>query len=218
MADTRSCVQCGVVFEPRREHVRFCSCECRTAWNRANDTDPAAEESALEWSVTAMREVTARLPNCTVQDQPQGFAVIGEAVWWVTIVDATMVRHNPDLYDAVLASYRPGERRRIEGTLGGLRFVRNWMGVDVHGADFIQAAVDHPGERVSGWSWRSMPEPDFSSMPPRGREWAHSRYQAYEDHLAGRTIGEVFGRAAAFLDRAAAKAASAAEAAQLAAG
>ncbi len=218
MADTRSCAQCGIVFEPRREHVRFCSCECRTAWNRANDTDPAAEESALEWSVTAMREVTARLRNSIAPDQPQGLAVIGEAVWWVTIVDATMIRHNPELYDVVLASHRTPERRRIEGTLGGLRFVRNWMGVDVDGSDFTKSAVDHSGERVSGWTWRSMPQPDFSAMPPRGREWAQSRYQAYQDHLAGRTIGEAFGRASAFLDLAATKVASAAEAAGLAVG
>jgi hypothetical protein len=37
------------------------------------------------------------------------------------------------------------------------------------------------------------------SMPPRGQEWEMSRYQAYQGYLAGRTIGETFNRAAAFL-------------------
>jgi hypothetical protein len=35
-----------------------------------------------------------------------------------------------------------------------------------------------------------------------------TRYRAYDAHLAGHTIGEVFGRAAAFLDLAAAEAAA----------
>jgi hypothetical protein len=39
------------------------------------------------------------------------FAVIGEAVWWVTIVDATLVRHHPDIYDNVMASQAPAQRR-----------------------------------------------------------------------------------------------------------
>jgi hypothetical protein len=45
--------------------------------------------------------------------------VIGEAVWWVTIVDATLVRHHLDVYDGALAARPPAERRLIEGTLGG---------------------------------------------------------------------------------------------------
>ena len=90
MAENRNCEQCGIRFTPRREHARFCSVRCRVAWNRENRTDPAADMSALEWSVIAMRDVTGRLPRCRAWDRPRAFAVIGEAVWWVTIVDATL--------------------------------------------------------------------------------------------------------------------------------
>jgi hypothetical protein len=188
-------------------------------WNKANKTDPAAEESALEWSVSAMQDVTARLPWCDAEDRPRAFAVIGEAVWWVTIVDATMVRHHLEAYDDLLASYSLTERRLIEGTLGGLRFVRNRMGVDVNRVDFVEPVASRHGakERITEWIWRSVPEPAFTSLSPQGRDWEKSRYQAYEDHLAGQTIGEVFGRAARFLNLAAAKAISSADSA-LAAG
>ena len=40
-------------------------------------------------------------------DLPQALAVISEAVWWVTMVDATVVRYYPDAYDRVLAALDP---------------------------------------------------------------------------------------------------------------
>ena len=48
-----------------------------------------------------------------------------------------------------------------------------------------------------------MPEPDLGSLPPRGQAWEMTRYRAYQAQLAGHTIGETFGRAAAFLKLAA---------------
>ena len=75
-----------------------------------------------------MRETIDRLQRARSLDRPHAFAVISEAVWWVTMVDATLVRYHPDAYDAVLAGHEAAERRAIEGTFGGLRFVRNQMG------------------------------------------------------------------------------------------
>src|SRR5262249_43417807 len=54
VADYRQCEQCGSRFEPRREHARFCSADCRDAWNREHSTDPAGGASALLWSIAAM--------------------------------------------------------------------------------------------------------------------------------------------------------------------
>ena len=125
MADIRSCEQCGTAFVPRREHARFCSAPCRAAWNREHMGDLKAGASALVWAITAMGDTTGRLPRVRAADGPRAFAVIGEAVWWVTIVDATLVRHHPDIYDNVMASQAPAQRRLVEGTLTGLRFVRN---------------------------------------------------------------------------------------------
>jgi len=197
------------VFTPRREHARFCSARCRVAWNRENAGDRTAEASALDWSITAMRDVTVRLPGVRASDRARGFAVISEAVWWITIVDGTLVRYHAEAYDAVLASLPAAERRLIEGNLGGLRFVRNRMGHYVDHVDFIQPAAGRAGSRdhpVTAWTWKSVPEPELKPLPPRGRAWEMTRYRAYEAYLAGRSVGEIFGRAAEFLQLTAAKA------------
>jgi hypothetical protein len=211
MADIRNCEQCGALFAPRREHARFCSVRCRVAWNRGKMGGPAGEVSALLWSITAMSDTTERLPRVRAWDRPRAFAVIGEAVWWITIVDATLVRHHPDAYDAVMAAQVPAERRLIEGTLAGLRFVRNRIGHEADLAEFIEPSAPGPGAgdgRVTAWTWKSVPEPALASLPPRGQAWEITRYRAYQAQLAGHTIGEIFGRATEFLKLAAANAPS----------
>jgi hypothetical protein len=201
MADTRDCEQCGTVFAPRREHARFCSARCRVAWNRENTRDPDTEANAFDWAITAMRDATVRLARVTGRDRPRAFAAISEAMWWVTIVDATLVRYHPDTYDEVMAGQPDAERRLTEGTLSGLRFVRNRMGQHLDPADFIQPAGSRPGsgDGIMAWTWKSVPRPAITPLPPRGQAWEMTRYRAYEAQLAGRTVGETFDRAAAFL-------------------
>jgi hypothetical protein len=210
MADIRRCEQCGTSFVPLREHARFCSARCRVAWNRQDASTQACGESALDWSGTAMRDAADRVLRASAPSLPQGFVMISEAVWWVTIVDATLVRWHPDPYSAVLAG-RPGEERElIEGTLAGLRFVRNWMGYHADHADFIRPHPRRPGPGggpIAAWRWRSLPTPAVRSFPPLRQEWEMDRYQAYQSHLAGQTVAEVFGRAAAFLTQASVRAA-----------
>jgi hypothetical protein len=215
MGEERSCEQCGAAFAPRREHARFCSARCRVAWNRAARSDhPPAEASALQWAITAMRDITDRLPRVTELDQPRAFAVISEAVWWVTIVDGTLVRYHPDAYDRELRSRPEAEQTMIEETLAGLRFVRNQMGQDVDHVDFIgprrAAAGGRPGH-VRDWTWHPVPSPECTSLSPRGQEWELTRYQAYRSRLAGQPVGQTFRRAADFLLLAAAGATPLAE-------
>jgi hypothetical protein len=207
VADIRNCEQCGAAFVPRREHARFCSARCRAAWNREHMGDLKAGASALEWSITAMCDTTDRLTRVRAADQRRAFAVISEAVWWVTIVDATLVRHHPGAYDSVLAGESPAERQLVEQTLAGLRFVRNQIGDEADLGEFIEPGEPGQGAgrgRITGWTWRSVPEPALASLPPRGQAWETTRYRAYQAHLAGHTIGETFARAAAFLKQAAA--------------
>jgi len=201
--DIRTCEQCGISFVPRREHARFCSARCRVAWNRQHVGDLATEADALGWTIAAMGEAIDRLLRARSLDHPHAFAAISEAVWWVTMVDATMVRYHPDAYDAALAGHDVTERRFIEGTFGGLRFVRNWMGYHADHADFIRPRPNpgRPGAgRIAAWTWRPLPEPVLASLPARGQEWEMSRYREYQAHLAGRPVGETFRRAAAFLN------------------
>lgn len=202
MADDRNCEQCGTEFVPPREHARFCCVRCRAAWNREHMGDPLAEASALLWSITAMSEATARLPRAGAWDHARAYAAIAEAVWWVTLVDATLVRHHPGAYGTVIAGQPPGQRQRTEGVLAGLRFVRNRLGGEASLAEFIKPAPPGPGRgngRITGWTWKTVARPALVSLPPRAQAWEKSRYQAYQGQLAGRTLGEVFQRAATFL-------------------
>ncbi len=197
------------MFQPRREHARFCSALCRVAWNREHAGSRRVEATALDWSLTAMGDVTGRIGRVRAADRQQAFAVISEAVWWVTIVDGTLVRYHQEAYDSAMTSQAPAERALIEGTLAGLRFVRNRMGYYTDQADFIELRKGPSGAknaRITAWKWRSLPEPDLGSLPPRGQAWEVMRYHAYQAQLAGRTIGETFGQASAFLNLVSAKA------------
>jgi hypothetical protein len=202
MADTRNCEQCGVLFAPRREHARFCSARCRVAWNRRNASGSPADTGALDWALIAMRDTTSRLLRAGGWDRADGFAVISEAVWWVTMVDATLMRYRPDVYGALLAGQDPARRRVTENTFGGLRFVRNRMGYDADHADFVQSAKPGPGTLnppVAAWTWRSVRKPALPTLTERGREWELTRYHAYQAQLAGHSVGETFTQAADFL-------------------
>ena len=204
--DGRSCEQCGATFAPRREHARFCSPGCRAAWNREHLGDPAVQASALTWSLAAMNEATALLPAVKTADRPQALAAIGEAVWWITMVDATLLRHHPAVYDSVLAARRPAGRQLIVETLAGLRFVRNW----ISRAAGLDEAIDtsEGARRLTGWTWKPTGEPALAWLPPRAQAWERARHRAYQARLAGHTIGATFGHAVTFLALTGADAAS----------
>ena len=132
------------------------------AWNRAHVGDPQAGANALDWSITAMRDAARRLASDQVLDHGQGFALINEAVWWVTLVDATLVRYHHQAYESAIESQAPARREAIEGTFAGLRFARNQMGYHLDPADFIQPEEGRPGlghDGVTSSRWRSLPEP-----------------------------------------------------------
>jgi hypothetical protein len=138
MYDSGTCAQCGTVFAPRREHARFCSSLCQLTWNRENTGSKPTGDAPVNWSITALEDTTARLCKARSMPLPEVLAIISEAVWWVTLVDSTIIRYHHDIYDRTLAQMGPAERRVIEGTFAGLRFVRNTIGYYADLADFIQ--------------------------------------------------------------------------------
>jgi hypothetical protein len=130
-------------------------------------------------------------------------AVLSEAVWRVTIVDATLIRYYPAAYDAALIR-EPGARA-AEDTLAGLRYVRNLTGRRpeqsvVTAPSAGAAAPAAGGPLVTQWRWRPLPEPDLAALPPAGRDWEASRHRAYQARLAGQPAGQASAAAAAFLD------------------
>ena len=70
--------------------------------------------AALDWAVAAMRETADRLFQASVLDRADGYALISEAVWQITIVDATLVRYRPDIYNSCLARQAAVQRRLTE--------------------------------------------------------------------------------------------------------
>lgn len=194
-------------------------------WNRDKLSDPAAEASALQWSVTAMCDAVERLPQVRPWDTERAFSVISEMVWWVTIVDATLVRYHPETYDTLMAAQGPAGRQVLEGTLAGLRFVRNRMRSLGHD-DFILPQAETAGLEAAGqgdggpaqgvgpitaWTWKPVPQPVLAALLPRGQEWEKTRYRAYQRYLASRTVGDTFARATAFLKQTAGSVAPAAD-------
>jgi hypothetical protein len=124
---------------------------------------------------------------------------VGETVWWVTLVDATLVRYHPRDYERALAN-KAVRRRKTEETLEGLRHVRNQMGRSVDPAEFVCPAA---GGDSTAWAWRPLPEPRLGGLTPRARQWELSRYRAYQARLAGRDIARTFARCTEFLEQAA---------------
>lgn len=205
MADIRHCDQCGTVFTPPREHARFCSGRCRVAWNQQHRLDQVTELSALGWSVAGLADLAPRLAGLAASDRSRAAAVVSEAVWQVTIIDATLVRYHYEVYEAVLAVQPRRERRVTEGTMAGLRFVRNHMTRAADLDALIGPSAGAPAAEAETWTWQRVPEPSADVVRPRGQAWEMSRFQGYQDYLAGYPVADGLGRAAAFVRLAAAR-------------
>jgi hypothetical protein len=108
--------------------------------------------------MSALEDTTDRLGKAEAMNLPEALAVISETVWWVTLVDGTLMRYHHDIYDHAMDELGPAERKLIEGTLTGLRFVRNCMGY----------YVDPP---IS--SSRNRPVPALPRLPRRPARRRH---------------------------------------------
>jgi hypothetical protein len=165
------------------------------AWNREHAGLAAAPAVAIDWSVTAMTEAAGRLAVAGGWELPRLAAAVGEAVWWVTLIDATLVRYHPREYEKALVG-RDALRRKTEEALEGLRYVRNQLGRSAEPAGFVRPAA---GDGAATWTWRPLPEPQLDELAPRARQWELSRYRAYQARLAGHDIAKTFARCAEFL-------------------
>jgi len=172
------------------------------AWNDEHAGVAAAPAAAIDWSVAAMAEAATRLSSSRSRtwDLPHVATAMSDAVWWVTLVDATLVRYHPRNYEGALAG-RSARRRQTEQTLEGLRYVRNQLGGSADPASLILPAPD--GDQAGRWTWRPLPEPDLSDLGSRARKWELSRYRAYQERLAGYDITDTFTWCAEFLTLAA---------------
>jgi hypothetical protein len=187
------------------------------AWNKEHKGHANVSTAALDWSLTAMAEATSRLArirtlgSSPALDAQHAAVAVSDATWWVTIVDATLVRYRPDSYDATLDALSVTRQDEIEQTLAGLRFVRNQMGIHLDPAEFISVArrADRGGEPEVALTWNALQPPTTGNLSPSGQEWERGRYLAYQERLAGRGVARTFIVAARFLRHAAGNAADA---------
>ena len=191
------------MFAPRREHARFCSARCRVAWNRLNASESPAAGGAS----------TGRSPRCGTHRPAAAGPGLGPAARVRGDQRGGMVGHHGRRHPGALppgrlrtVSWRAtqAERRAIEGTFGGLRFVRNQMGYYLDQADFIQPGRGGRAQaRSRPGRGGHCPSPGSTRFGPRAGV-GHVRYREYQAWLAAQPVGETFRRAAAFLRRAAA--------------
>jgi hypothetical protein len=150
------------------------------------------QTTALDWSVQAMCTATDRVNKIQAANLDEAFAAIGEAVWWITVVDDNVRARYGKAYSraAQATSPRPGD------TMRGLRSARNRITHEVEIVSFIEAIGSRPDPsdgRISGWSWCSTP-------PPTRRTASDiAGHRAYEAALAGKNIVYTFGLATGFL-------------------
>jgi hypothetical protein len=125
-----------------------------------------------------MRDATDRVNKVSEYEMPRAFATIGEAVWWITIVNDTLWRRFRRVYDQALEYQTP----RVEPVIAGLRSVRHRIGHEVDLVDFIEpvASRPDPGDgRITAWVWKSV-------RPPTRRDRRDLEgHRAYEEALAG---------------------------------
>jgi hypothetical protein len=159
--------------------------------------EPGAGDGGLAWSVAAMSDALRRLAGARAADMPQAVAAATEAVWWVTAVDAAMVRHHPAEYGRALAALDPAARRAVERSFAGFRFIRGQLGYSADPGDFIQRQPSGRAPALA-WTWRDLPPPP----PQRGTARETSPYREYRAQLAGRPLTEALTRTADFLSQA----------------
>jgi hypothetical protein len=180
------------------------------AWNCEHGGVAAAPAAAIDWSAVAMAEAADRFTWAAEWNLSQAGAAVSEIVWWITLVDATLVRYRPREYENALAGLSPGRRRKTEETLTGLRYVRNQLGCSIDPGILIRPfrrGGGGSGEvtgRASAWTWNSLPEPDLADQPEIARDWEMSRYRAYQARVADHDVARVFTRCTEFLEQAAA--------------
>src|SRR5439155_1628768 len=90
--------------------------------------------------------------------------------------------------DAVLAGQTAAERQLTEGTLAGLRFVRNQIGDEADLAEFVEPGDSGQGAgngHITSWTWKPTPEPVVALLPRRGRAWEMARCRAGGDRGTG---------------------------------
>ncbi len=139
-----------------------------------------------------MSAATDRVNRVQAPSLAEAFAAIGEALWWITVVDENVRTRYGKAYSRATRATSPNPTE----TMRGVRSARNRMCHEVEVVDFIAPIGSRPDRgdgRISAWAWQSVP-------PPRSRAARDiAGRRAYEAALVGQNIVHTFGLATGFL-------------------
>ena len=146
------------------------------------------DPGALFWSINAMDRARMRIHSARFNQE--AYAAIGEAVWWVTVVDKTLEK--TAAYKRVI-----GNSQYIRDTLRGLRSVRNRIGHEVAITDFVNFKYFPMPDGGRGKFWVTTWKP----IAPPIRNVAHAldNHHAYVAVLQGEDVYETFSVATRYL-------------------
>lgn len=139
-------------------------------------TFPAS--TPLERAVCAMNEAADRVSRVAWNDPGAVFSAIGEALWWIVVVD-TSLEEGPE-GAGYLAKRQVDPAGRL---LLGLRHARNRFAHDFTIVEYVDPSAQLDADRrgyATMWRWRSLP-------PSPDRRGLHGR-EEYETLLAGRDV------------------------------
>lgn len=152
----------------------------------------------------AMNDATDRINKIPATDLPRAFAAtlsaIGEAVWWITIVNDTLWHNYRGAYDqaTVLTAPDPTD------TINGLRSVRNRIGHKVDLVDFLEPLASRAWSvdgRITAWAWKAVMPPERGDRSTRDHRRDLDLQQSYERALAGQNIWQPFMLATGFFNQ-----------------
>ena len=135
----------------------------------------------------AMNDATDRVNKIGASGLPRAYAAIGEAVWWITIVNDTLRHGHRDAYEQAAALTFPGPA----DTINGLRSVRNRIGHKADLVDFIHpvAAREWSADgRITAWAWKAVAPPAQGDRTGRQHRRDLELHRAYDNALAGQNI------------------------------
>ena len=145
-----------------------------------------------------MNDATDRINKIAASDRPRAFAAIGEAVWWITIVNDTLRHQHRAAYDQAVVLTFPDPA----DTINGLRSVRNRIGHKADLVDFVQPVASREWSadgRITAWAWKPVTPPEQGDRTDRQFRRDLELHQAYESALAGQNIWQHFLLATGFI-------------------
>ncbi len=157
-------------------------------------------DMALHWSMQAALAATDRVNRISSLDLPKAFAAIGEAVWWITIVNDSLKHSHKDDYATAVGLTTPSPSE----TLDGMRSVRNRIGHEVDLMDFVYPAATRessPNGRITAWAWRSVAAPNRGQRAEKQHTRDLKLHNAYEAVLAGQNVIQAFTSATGFFEQ-----------------